>query len=185
MSDGTKTVQIGRNHVKLISQQVSDSVWEYKLTSTTRNRTPWGVYLMAIGCVAWQVLTFHADELWHMPLGYRVAVIATSLFLWAKLLWWLYARGTVTEESLIVIQELGVEMRTKFRSGTEAYRFIEKAEISDIIINEGITFSRVVYYMAFIVQNQDKLVVAFEHFNPGLQVLQTIYSGTRKIVLGA
>ena len=89
------------------------------------------------------------------------------------------------EESLIVIQELGVEMRTKFRSGTEAYRFIEKAEISDIIINEGITFSRVVYYMAFIVQNQDKLVVAFEHFNPGLQVLQTIYSGTRKIVLGA
>ena len=85
--DGTKTVQIGRNNVKLISQQVSDSVWEYKLTSSARDGTPWGVYLMAIGCAAWQVLAFHAEELWRMTSGFRIAVIAISLCLWVKL-WW-------------------------------------------------------------------------------------------------
>ena len=42
------------------------------------------------------------------------------------------------------------------------YRFIDRSNIKDVILNEGVSVFRVVYYMAFIVDGRDKLDVAFQ-----------------------
>ena len=92
---------------------------------------------------------------------------------------WGLTRGRVAEESLLVIRELGVQLVTRYRSGRERHRFLEHAEIVDVVINEGITFQRVVFYMAFVARDADRLVLAFETLQPKLPVLREIYSGVR------
>ena len=103
-------------------------------------------------------------------LGTLVAVLVVQ---------WRLACGRVAKESLLVIRELGVQLVTRYRSGRERHRFLEHAEIMDVVINEGITFQRVVFYMAFVVRDADRLVLAFETLQPKLPVLREIYSGVR------
>ena len=40
--------------------------------------------------------------------------------------------------------------------------FIDHSRIADIIINEGITMLQVKFYMAIIVEGQDRMVIVFE-----------------------
>lgn len=54
-------------------------------------------------------------------------------------------------------------------------QFLDTARIRAIIINEGITMHRVVFYLAFIVEGSDKMVVAFENLKPRLDTLVKIY----------
>ena len=74
-------------------------------------------------------------------------------------------------ESLLVIDALGVQKRTTYWSGASTHRFIDKANIAQVIINEGelavacfhraeadanarlgITSCRVLFYLAIVVQ---------------------------------
>lgn len=57
-------------------------------------------------------------------------------------------------------------------------QFLDKAKIKAILINEGITMHRVVFYLAFVVEGRDKMVVAFESLKPRLHVLVQIYRWT-------
>lgn len=54
-------------------------------------------------------------------------------------------------------------------------QFLDKAKIKAILINEGITMHRVVFYLAFVVTDRDKMVVAFENLKPRLHILVKIY----------
>lgn len=54
-------------------------------------------------------------------------------------------------------------------------QFLDKAKIKAILINEGITMHRVVFYLAFVVDGRDKMVVAFENLKPRLHILVKIY----------
>lgn len=54
-------------------------------------------------------------------------------------------------------------------------KFLDKAKIKAILINEGITMHRVVFYLAFVVAGRDKMVVAFENLKPRLHILIKIY----------
>lgn len=54
-------------------------------------------------------------------------------------------------------------------------KFLDKAKIKAILINEGITMHRVVFYLAFVVAGRDKMVVAFENLKPRLHILVKIY----------
>ena len=54
-------------------------------------------------------------------------------------------------------------------------QFLDKAKIKAILINEGITMHRVVFYLAFVVTGRDKMVVAFENLKPRLHILVKIY----------
>ncbi|CAM9500849.1 unnamed protein product [Pylaiella littoralis] len=99
--------------------------------------------------------------------------------------WSLGCRSRVREESLLVVRELGVQVTTKYVDGREKSTFLDKAKIKAILINEGITMHRVVFYLAFVVAGRDKMVVAFENLKPRLHILIKIYSrGTRAAILG-
>lgn len=60
-------------------------------------------------------------------------------------------------------------------SQTNTIKFLDKAKIKAILINEGITMHRVVFYLAFVVAGRDKMVVAFENLKPRLHILVKIY----------
>ncbi|CAM9856141.1 unnamed protein product [Discosporangium mesarthrocarpum] len=100
------------------------------------------------------------------------------------LLWSFQHRLIVKEESLLVIPDLGVQIATKYADGRETTQFLDRAKIKEVLINEGITMQRVIFYMAFIVVGQDEMVVPFNNLKPRLDVLAEIYRGTRALIFG-
>lgn len=77
-------------------------------------------------------------------------------------------------ESLTVIREMGVQIETKLYNGRQTHEFIEKSKIKSIIINEGFQDYSVQYYMAFIVEDRDNMVLAFKVVCGCVVVLSTI-----------
>jgi len=90
----------------------------------------------------------------------------------------------VKEESLLIIQDFGVQLTTTYMTGRQQHKFIDKAKIKSILINEGITMCKVIYYLAIQVEGQHKLSLVFEHVFPRLPLLLHIYRGTRAIMYG-
>jgi hypothetical protein len=64
-------------------------------------------------------------------------------------------------ETLVVIRDLGVQLETKYYSGKQTHLFIEKRIIKSIIINEGIKSYNFLFYMAFIVEGNSRMILAF------------------------
>lgn len=62
----------------------------------------------------------------------------------------------------MVIRDLGLQVKTVTYGGKETSRFIDKSQIADVIINEGVTMQKVIFYMAIMIEGQDKMVVVFE-----------------------
>lgn len=77
------------------------------------------------------------------------------IWIWLKL-------NIVKEESILSIRDVGIQVKTIYMNGRSVSKFIDKSKISDIIINEGITMLQVKFYMAIIVDGQDRMVVVFE-----------------------
>ncbi|RIB27112.1 GPI-GlcNAc transferase complex, PIG-H component-domain-containing protein, partial [Gigaspora rosea] len=86
------------------------------------------------------------------------------------------------KESILSIRDIGIQVETVYINGRTVSRFIERSKISDIIINEGITMLQVKFYMAIIVEGQDKMVVVFQHLLPKYSILIQVYRGTRSII---
>jgi hypothetical protein len=72
------------------------------------------------------------------------------------------------------MKDIGVEIGTSYRSGHVKKRFIERREIKDVIINEGITMCRVIFYLAFITETDKRMTIAFESSRPPLSTLKKI-----------
>ncbi|DBA00621.1 TPA: hypothetical protein N0F65_007750 [Lagenidium giganteum] len=122
---------------------------------------------------------FFAQWLQHRDrrlLHYAAAMAVFVLFLRRS------ARAAVVAESLLVIPGLGVQLTRRCRSGAKTIKFIDVANIRAVVVNEAITFSQVVYYLAFLVQGEERMILAFESFRPRIAVLQEILRTTRSIV---
>ncbi|KAG0218242.1 hypothetical protein BGX33_008083 [Mortierella sp. NVP41] len=88
----------------------------------------------------------------------------------------------VMEETILVIRDVGVQVKTVYLGGRSVSRFIDRSKISDIIINEAITMFHIRVYMAIIVEGEDKMVVVFQNLLPRLNVLLQAYHGARSII---
>lgn len=60
-----------------------------------------------------------------------------------------------------MVAGLGLQLQTHFADGREEARFVDLQRVRGAVINEGITMHRVVYYLALLVEGQDRLAVAF------------------------
>lgn len=92
--------------------------------------------------------------------------------------------GTVRSESLIAIEEVGVQLNTTYFNGRVDSKFVDKSKIEQIVMNEGITLCRVVFYVAFIMKNEDKMTLAFENLRPSLRTLMKVFRGIRSKMFG-
>ncbi|KAI8049473.1 hypothetical protein BDF22DRAFT_698789 [Syncephalis plumigaleata] len=61
---------------------------------------------------------------------------------------------------------------------------IDMSRIKDVVINEGITcFRQIKFYLAILVDKEDKMVVIFEvAFTTILKILLKVYRGTRSLI---
>jgi len=84
------------------------------------------------------------------------------------------------------MRELGVQFNTTYfdQTSTEKFDFVEKSRIRTVIINEGITCGDIIFYMAFIVEGRNKMMIAFENLRPRRKILLNVFQGTRELVFG-
>ncbi|KAI8619599.1 GPI-GlcNAc transferase complex, PIG-H component-domain-containing protein [Chytriomyces sp. MP71] len=96
---------------------------------------------------------------------------------------WLYWRsGTVREESLLVIRNVGLQTRTTNALGSSSTTFVPVSKVAEVIVNEGITMFQVRYYLAVVVSDRKEMLVIFESFLPKLEYLKPVYWETRRIL---
>lgn len=96
----------------------------------------------------------------------------------------LHKASTITEESMMIMQDLGIQLTTTTLMGTKRHTFIDRGRITDVVINEGITMCRVIYYMGFIVDDKQSIILAYNNVFPRLASLLDIYHGTRALLFG-
>ncbi|CAG8532333.1 8120_t:CDS:2 [Acaulospora morrowiae] len=114
-------------------------------------------------------------EMNNITISYSICIIMIIIWLWTKF-------NIVKSESILSVRDVGVQVTTVYLNGRSVSKFIDKSKISDIIINEGITMLQVKFYMAIIVEGQDRMVVVFQHLLPKLNVLIQVYRGTRSVI---
>jgi len=88
----------------------------------------------------------------------------------------------VKEERVLVVQDLGIQLSTVYWTGRHADTFIDKDKIKDIIINEGITRCKVIFYMAIILKGEDSMRLVFSHICLRLPLVLKVYRGIRAVI---
>ena len=95
-----------------------------------------------------------AQQFWESLLAAGALVIFSVL----RLLW---RMGTVEEEKLTVMRELGIQLTRRNWGGREQSVFIDRRRIKAVVINEAFRYFNVITYLAFIVEGEDDLVTAY------------------------
>ncbi|KAI9595469.1 GPI-GlcNAc transferase complex, PIG-H component-domain-containing protein [Syncephalis fuscata] len=122
-----------------------------------------------------KLLDAHLD--FSLPSSIPSIVLLAIFILWAN-----SKRNTIREESLLVVRDFGLQVKTTYVGGRNVTRMIDIACVKDIVINEGITMFQVKFYLAILVDKQDKMVIIFEHLLPSLKILLKVYRGTRALM---
>lgn len=87
-------------------------------------------------------------------------------------------------ESVLVIKELGVQLKKRYFTGAERHHFIDVNRIEAVIINEAFHRCHVVFYLAFRERGRESMHLAFEELIPRLPVLIRVLRGTRAVLFG-
>ena len=88
--------------------------------------------------------------------------------------------GRVVEESLLVVPGLGLQLAATSASGGVSRHFVDADRLRDVVINEGfVAGGRVVFYLALIVEGEERLLLPFRHLCPRLPVLAEICRAAR------
>eukprot|EP01012_Entosiphon_sulcatum_P047470 TRINITY_DN6450_c0_g1_i1.p1 TRINITY_DN6450_c0_g1~~TRINITY_DN6450_c0_g1_i1.p1 ORF type:complete len:192 (-),score=12.28 TRINITY_DN6450_c0_g1_i1:130-705(-) len=146
-----------------------DSVREFVATTPQASLLGRITFHVAVSAVLAALL-----PLWLLPL------VLVSLVLVALLL----ELTRVQSESLMTISQFGVQITKTYAFGRQKSSFLTSASIKGLIINEGIQENRCVYYLAFVVEGRDRLVLPFEMFLPRYRDVVHIYHCTRSLLLG-
>ena len=131
------------------------------------------------GCGALLAAVVFADS--------RLSAVALCGLLAVAVVLTLVLSQVVTEESLLVMDDFGVQTRTThFLSGRQTGRFVDRQKIRGVIINEGFTRWQVVFYLAFLLEGGEQdMVVGYPTLRPPLRVLREVYKSVTAGPLGA
>ena len=94
------------------------------------------------------------------------------------------ARARVREESMTLMPELGVELRSVSRDGSERVRFIDWVRVRAIVIYEAFEWNAVSWRMGLLLTDDERTAIAFKHLNPRLRTLVTIYRAAHTVLFG-
>eukprot|EP00026_Physarum_polycephalum_P016373 Phypoly_transcript_17262.p1 GENE.Phypoly_transcript_17262~~Phypoly_transcript_17262.p1 ORF type:complete len:169 (+),score=1.11 Phypoly_transcript_17262:129-635(+) len=149
---------------------------EYKISRhpppSTFDLFDYSLGALSISCFLYQVI-------YNRTISF-VAIFCTLLII----IHVLFRMNSVVEESLLVIRDTGVQLTKRYFNGRQKHLFIDKTLINAILINEGASRFQFIFYMAFKVQHERRLILAFEDLIPRINVLLQIYQGTRSIIFG-
>jgi hypothetical protein len=183
-----------------VEKRVSDTVYEFKAiargssgaTSSTSSSSSISslsrhrgfVFLFCVLVAVVGVASMMQD--W---IAYQLCVVVIIiLFLigWSML-------TQVTEESVLIIRDFGIQLQAKYATGAEETKFLDKDKISGVIIHEYIRGSSVRYGLAFLVRGdgeggvdahrqQSTLSLSFGHLYPGLENLTKVYRACAEMI---
>lgn len=94
----------------------------------------------------------------------------------------------IDQETLLIIDSLGIQMTSSYASGKESTTFIEMNKVKDIIINEAIYMQKVIYYLCILLKDPGKpheisqVVPVFQSAKPRLDCLIEIYRSCQEIL---
>jgi len=145
--------------------------------------------------LAWLVFVWWPEQ-WIEP-HTAIALIPLALTVASKL-------QTVKQESVLCIGALGVQLSTVYVFGRTTRRFFDLAAIDTVILHEGISFYRVVDYLAIVLKDKKRagaggsgsdvlqastskesgkrLIIIFEHLRPRLCVIRRVWQGMRCVL---
>ncbi|XP_012580017.1 PREDICTED: phosphatidylinositol N-acetylglucosaminyltransferase subunit H isoform X2 [Condylura cristata] len=59
----------------------------------------------------------------------------------------------IDQETLLIIDSLGIQMTSSYSSGKESTTFIEMSKVKDVVINEAIYMQKVIYYLCILLKD--------------------------------
>lgn len=104
-----------------------------------------------------------------VAVGLQWLILAYSLFTLVRL------RNVVEEESVVVMPTFGVQLETSYFSGKVHREFVPLKRILAAVINEAVTPTCCYYYLALLLRDDSKLVLAFKEVRPPLNMLIPIW----------
>jgi len=107
---------------------------------------------------------------------WQAALLACTLIIFV------YQALTVTSESITVLQDVGIILKTTRSCGWTQSTFIDLEKIRAVIINEAVTAVDVKMYLAFVLYNGSEMAVAFPNLLPRLAVLQPMYREISRMI---
>ncbi|XP_071832566.1 phosphatidylinositol N-acetylglucosaminyltransferase subunit H-like [Apostichopus japonicus] len=96
---------------------------------------------------------------------------------------------TVSQEKILVIRSMGLQIQTSYLLGQEKTNFIPQQKIVDIVINEAISMHKVSYYLAVLLKTEGEEYHNFEvkplftNTMPPLTVLKEVRRGCQEVLL--
>ena len=93
-------------------------------------------------------------------------------------------RARVCEESMTLMPELGVELRSVSRDGSQSVRFIDWVRVRAIVIYEAFEWNAVSWRIGLVLTDDERTAIAFKHLNPRLRTLVTIYRAAHTVLFG-
>ncbi|KAM6466810.1 phosphatidylinositol N-acetylglucosaminyltransferase subunit H isoform 2-T2 [Liasis olivaceus] len=94
----------------------------------------------------------------------------------------------IDQESLLIIDSLGIQMTSSYASGKENTTFIEMNQVKDVVINEAIYMQKVIYYLCILLQDPiephaiSEVVPLFQSSKPRLDCLVEVYKSCQEIL---
>jgi hypothetical protein len=128
---------------------LSDSLLEFKSSiPPSRLKSSLRVYLTALAVVILSLFAATASP-WISPGTKRVLVGVTVAVTGAFAMW---CRAQVVVESVLLVRDLGAQVRVRFWAGSESTAFMPKDMVEGVFIHEYIAGSRVHFSLAFILK---------------------------------
>ncbi|XP_023373394.1 phosphatidylinositol N-acetylglucosaminyltransferase subunit H isoform X2 [Otolemur garnettii] len=93
----------------------------------------------------------------------------------------------IDQETLLIIDSLGIQMTSSYASGKESTTFIEMGKVKDVIINEAI-YMKVIYYLCILLKDPvepneiSQVVPLFQSAKPRLDCLIEVYRSCQEIL---
>ncbi|XP_045435479.1 phosphatidylinositol N-acetylglucosaminyltransferase subunit H isoform X2 [Pipistrellus kuhlii] len=94
----------------------------------------------------------------------------------------------IDQETLLIIDSLGIQMTSSYASGKESTTFIEMGKVKDVIINEAIYMQKVIYYLCILLNDPmepngiSQVVPVFQSAKPRLDCLIEVYRSCQEIL---
>ncbi|XP_023038123.1 phosphatidylinositol N-acetylglucosaminyltransferase subunit H isoform X1 [Piliocolobus tephrosceles] len=94
----------------------------------------------------------------------------------------------IDQETLLIIDSLGIQMTSSYASGKESTTFIEMDKVKDIVINEAIYMQKVIYYLCILLKDPvephgiSQVVPIFQSAKPRLDCLIEVYRSCQEIL---
>uniref|UniRef100_A0A9L0JTH7 Phosphatidylinositol glycan anchor biosynthesis class H n=1 Tax=Equus asinus TaxID=9793 RepID=A0A9L0JTH7_EQUAS len=94
----------------------------------------------------------------------------------------------IDQETLLIIDSLGIQMTSSYASGKESTTFIEMGKVKDLVINEAIYMQKVIYYLCILLKDPvephgiSQVVPVFQSAKPRLDCLIEVYRSCQEIL---